>query len=98
MAIKMRNSKNENAVCCECGQTRKQVLDMFDVCIGGNIFTICDVCNETLLHKTLSAECYKNGRIKSQQDMAILRKRANGSYANSYKARWQLGQIEKGEK
>ena len=75
MAIKMRNSKNNNAVCCECGETRKQVLDMFDVCIGGNIFTICDVCNDELLRKTLSAECYKNGRVKTQQDIAIINRR-----------------------
>lgn len=77
MAIKMRNNKNKNAVCCECGETQKEVLDMFDICIGGNIFTVCDACNETLLYKTLRAECYKNGRVKEQRDMAIINKRKN---------------------
>lgn len=75
MAIKMRNNKDNNAVCCECGETRKQVLDMFDVCVGSNIFTICDVCNEKLFYKTLNAECYKNGRVKTQQDIAIINRR-----------------------
>lgn len=75
MAIKMRNNKNENVICCECGQTKKQVLDMFDVCIGGNIYTICDACNETLFRKTLSASCYTNGRLKTKEDLAIINKR-----------------------
>lgn len=95
MAIRMRNSKDPNSVCCECGEHRKEVLDMFDVCVGGNIFTICDRCNEALFYKTLNAECYKNGRVKTPEDMKVMRKRANGSYVGSYKARWLLKQEEK---
>lgn len=75
MAIKMRNNSKPDAVCCECGENQKQVLNMFDLCIGGNIFTICDACNEKLFSKSLSAECMKNGRLKSPQDIAIIRKR-----------------------
>lgn len=75
MAIKMRNNTKLDAVCCECGESQKEVLNMFDLCIGGNIFTICDACNEKLFNKCLSAECLKNGRVKSQKDMAIIRKR-----------------------
>lgn len=70
--IKMRNNKNLNATCCECGKSKRQVLDMFDICIGGNIFTICDLCNEALFRKTLSANCYTNGRVKSKEDMNII--------------------------
>lgn len=75
MAIKMRNNKDANSVCCECGEHRKDVLDMFDLCIGGNIFTICDACNEKVFYKCLNAECYKNGRVKSQHDIAIINRR-----------------------
>lgn len=75
MAIKMRNNTKPEAICCECGEGQKDVLNMFDLCIGGNIFTICDACNEKLFSKSLSAECMKNGRAKSQKDMAIIRKR-----------------------
>lgn len=75
MAIKMRNNTKLDAVCCECGESQKEVLNMFDLCIGGNIFTICDACNEKLFNKCLSAECLKNGRVKSQRDIAIIRKR-----------------------
>lgn len=77
MAIKMRNNTKSSAICCECGESQDQVLNMFDLCIGGNIFTICDACNEKLFRKCLSAECMKNARVKSQKDMAIIRKRKN---------------------
>lgn len=75
MAIKMRNNSKPDSICCECGNTRKKVLDMFDVCVGGNIFTICDECNEALFKKTLSASCYTNGRIKQKEDIAIINQR-----------------------
>lgn len=75
MAIKMRNNNNENAVCCDCGNPQKKVLNMFDLCIGGTIFTICDECNEKLFKKCLSASCMVNGRLKSKEDLAIINKR-----------------------
>ncbi len=77
MAIKMRNNMRLDAVCCECGESQKQVLNMFDLCIGGTIFTICDRCNEKIFNKCLSAECYKNGRVKTKEDIAIINKRKN---------------------
>lgn len=75
MAIKMRNNSKSNAICCECGEHQNQVLNMFDLCVGGNIFTICDSCNEKILNKCLNAEVMKNGRLKSQKDLAIISKR-----------------------
>lgn len=71
----MRNNTKPDAICCECGESQKEVLSMFDLCVGGSIFTICDTCNEKLFNKCLRAEVMKNGRVKSQQDMAIIRKR-----------------------
>lgn len=75
MAIKMRNNKNIDAVCCECGATTNNSLGMFDICIGGEIHTICDMCTDKVLSKTLSAICSVNSRVKNQHDMAIIRKR-----------------------
>ena len=75
--IKMRNNTKPDAICCECGERQREVLNMFDLCIGGNIFTICDVCNEKILSKCLSADVKKNGRVKSKQDIAIIHKRKN---------------------
>lgn len=98
MAIRMRNNKSMDSVCCECGDHRRDTLEMFDVCIGGHIFTICDRCNEDLLFKTLKGECNKNARVKTPEDMRVMRKRANGSYMGSYKARWQLKNEEEKHK
>ena len=94
MAIRMRNNTKPDSVCCECGDSRKDVLDMFDVCVGGNIFTLCDVCNEALLYKTLRAECAKNARVKTQHDMVVLRKRSQRKDQGSYKAKYQLNKLE----
>lgn len=90
MAIKMRNNTNPNSVCCECGDARKDVLDMFDIRIGGTVLTICDVCNEEILNKTLKAECAKNARVKTPQDRKVLMMRAQKKSPSSYKAKWQL--------
>lgn len=87
MAIKMRNNTNKDAFCCECGDTQDNVLNMFDLCVGGEVFTICDACNEAILNKTLSAEVMKNGRVKSSKDMSIIRKRKakGGSWGGGFK-------------
>ena len=84
MAIKMRNNTNKDAICCECGDGQNDVLNMFDLCIGGNVFTICDVCNEAIFNKTLRAECYKNGRVKSQRDISIINRRNTRLRASSF--------------
>lgn len=73
--IRMRNNTKPDSVCCECGQPRKKVLDMFDIQIGGEIFTICDLCNEALFYKTLRASCNVNGRVKTKEDIAIINRR-----------------------
>lgn len=75
MAIKMRNNTNKDAVCCECNETQDEVLNMFDLCISDLVFTICDACNEKILHKCISAECMKNGRIKTPADIRIINRR-----------------------
>lgn len=79
MAIKMRHSDG-NTACCSCGVKPCDALGMYDVKVGDVLFTICDVCNQELLDKTLKAETSKNGRIKSGHDMAIIRRRHGGTY------------------
>lgn len=78
MAIKMRNNPKKNAVCCECGSPQDEVLNMFDLLIGGKVLTVCDVCNEEILYKTLRANVMKNERVKSQRDLRIIRRRQRG--------------------
>lgn len=79
MAIKMRNNKDQNSVCCSCGDARKDTLEMFDLLIGETMVTICDVCNEQILSKTLKGEVNKNGRVKTPNDMRVIRRRAANS-------------------
>ena len=75
MSIRMRNNRDKDAFCCECGDYQGEVLNMFDIQVGNKTFTICDQCNEVLLRKCLSAEVMKNGRVKTQHDLSIIRKR-----------------------
>lgn len=79
--IRMRINKDSGAKCKVCGNDRSNSLELFDISFTDkNIITICDLCNETLSHKTLKAICGVNGKVKSSSDMAIIRKRRNGSY------------------
>ena len=83
----MRNNKKENACCCECGESQKEVLNMYDLCVGGNMFTICDVCNEKLFYKTLHASVLLQGRVKEPRDMKIIFQRnskKSGRYGPRY--------------
>lgn len=73
--IKMRNNNKPDAICCNCGNDRCESILMFDVCIGGKIMTICDACNNTLLFKTLSADCIVNAKVKTAQDMEVIARR-----------------------
>ena len=89
--IKMRNKTEEDACCCNCGEKQREVLNMFDLCIGEQVFTICDRCNNQILMKCLRAECMKNGRTKSSRDMAIIRKRGQADYERRRQERIQNG-------
>lgn len=74
--MKMRINKNDEAVCCECGNDREKSLELYDICIGGNVITICDECNDKVLSKTLSASCRLHERLKTKTDLRILRNRS----------------------
>ena len=71
MPIRMRHNNKPDTVCSNCGAKDSESLNMFDICIGETIQTLCDVCNEKVLRKTLSAEVFKDGRVKSKRDIQI---------------------------
>lgn len=77
--IKMRVNKNEDAICDICHKSRKSVLDMFDLSLNNHIFTLCDICNDSLFNKTLKANCYTNHRLKDKHDMKIIQNRNKAS-------------------
>lgn len=72
----MRINKDDEAICCECGNDREKSLELYDICIGGNIITICDECNDKVLSKTLSASCRLYERLKTKTDLRIIRNRS----------------------
>lgn len=76
LAIKMRTNTDMDAKCSECGCAVKDAIMMFDLCIAGKIVTLCDQCNSMLFSKTLSADCKKNAKLKTKEDIAIAHKRA----------------------
>lgn len=80
MPIRARLNKSKSAVCCECGNDPNSSLDMFDIQIGKEIFTVCDLCMSVIAEKAISAKCYTNGRTKSSLDMSLIRKRLNKTY------------------
>lgn len=69
MAIKMRVSKDDNAVCASCGATIDRSVDIFDIKIGSEIITLCDDCMKVLMTKALNATCYTNGRVKQPNEI-----------------------------
>ena len=70
----MRINKHDTA-CETCGDGSSQVLEMFDLMIGDTVHTICDRCVNKIFSKTLTAVCGVDHKIKSQHDLAIIRKR-----------------------
>ena len=73
--IKMRINKDNEAICSICNNGVHQSIMMFDLMLGKNQLTICDVCNALLFRKTLSADCKVNEKLKTKVDLAILNKR-----------------------
>lgn len=76
MGIKMRTVKDPEAICKICGATKKQSLEIFEIMFTEKAkLTLCDLCNNKLLCKTLKASCNVNGKIKSKEDIAVINKR-----------------------
>lgn len=83
MAIKMRTVKEPDATCKICGNKRKQSLEIFEIMFTEKAkVTLCDLCNEKLLSKTLSASCKVNAKVKQKEDIEIINMRRKRSYKN----------------
>lgn len=78
--LRMRHTKAEFAQCNSCMAIKQESLAMYDIQIGATVVVLCDKCNALLLDKSLSAHVQLNGRTKDARDMAIIRKRQNGTY------------------
>lgn len=73
--IKARLNKDELTQCNVCNATQQQSLDMFDIMLGKTRITLCDRCVDALFNKTLKAVMVTQSRVKSNKDLAIIRKR-----------------------
>ena len=76
MAVKMRINNNADAICSSCEAGQKDSLLMHDLMVGKTMLTVCDICNEELFTKTLKVDCAKNAKIKSEDDLKIIRRRS----------------------
>lgn len=77
MAIKMRTIKGDTeAICKICGNDRSHSLEIFEIMFTEKAkITICDLCNEELLLKTIKASCLVNSKTKTKEDMKVIRQR-----------------------
>lgn len=73
--IKMRVSKDNEAMCTSCMASRQTSVEMLDIAIGKTIVSVCDLCNKELFTKVLTADCNVNAKIKTPRDMKVINKR-----------------------
>ena len=83
--VKMRVSKDRNEKCICCNKGIEQSLEIFNICFGDVIVTICDKCNEDLLTKSVRASCLVNHRVKSKRDMQVIQERSKKAMKELYK-------------
>ena len=81
----MRVSKDRNEKCICCNKGIEQSLEIFNICFGDVIVTICDRCNDDLLTKSVRAACLVNHRVKSKRDMQIINERSKKAMKELYK-------------
>ena len=72
--IKMRVNNDKQAVCEQCEKKYMEVKEMYDIKIFGDLHTICWNCVDDLFHKTLSAQCKYQAKLKSNEDMERIRR------------------------
>lgn len=88
--IKMRiNNEGERVRCQVCNTDRKNSLEMFDLAIAADgpapiIIRICDLCCDKLLTKMLKGVCHVNDKVKSRQDMKVIRNRRKSIKLSSF--------------
>lgn len=68
--MKMRVNNHKDSVCDFCNEKWKDVPEMYDMMLMGNIYTICKACTQEMFMKILKADCLYNGKLKSAEDIA----------------------------
>ena len=74
--IKMRIVNDRETHCSECGIRWQNTKEMYQIMLFGQTNYICYECVDKLFHKTLSAQCKYNEKVKSKEDLERI-KRSN---------------------
>lgn len=75
--IKMKVNKDNNSKCDECGCQWKNTKEMYTILICGKKINLCKKCTDIVFHKTLTASCKYNERLKDKVDMQRIRNENN---------------------
>lgn len=67
--MKFRVNKNKNSICNECGRKYGETREMYDLQLFKNVNSICSICLENLVMKSLYMETQYNARVKNGEDM-----------------------------
>lgn len=85
MAIKMRTIRDPDTICKICGKSQTQSLEMFEIMFTEKArITLCDLCNDKLLYKTLKASCNVDNKLKTKKDLAIINRRRESGESTWY--------------
>lgn len=90
MSIKARINKDLSAICQNCGCSKKESVEIFDLRLPIGILTICDKCmQEELFDKCLGCVCYTDHKVKTPSDIRVI----NSRYALKNKRRKKSDKI-----
>lgn len=73
--MRARINKKQDCICLDCGNERKDSLELYDLKIGNTVFTLCDLCANDLFKITLKLTTNLQGKLKSSKDLALISKR-----------------------
>ena len=86
--MKMRVNTNKDSKCEFCGESWKNVEEMYDLKIGEEKSTMCRHCEQQLFLKLLTADCKYIGKIKDKEDIDRSN-RYHERLSKGIKAKWQ---------
>lgn len=72
--IKMRVNNDSESFCSNCGMKYKNTKEMYDLMLFGKVNQICFKCVDVLFQKTLKAQISYQGKIKTKEDLARIKR------------------------
>lgn len=70
-SIKMRISKTSHCHCDGCGKPiANEHKEFYDIMVGEHMMHLCYDCIDVLFHKTLTAQCNYNHKVKDPKKLS----------------------------